>query len=99
MPNVAPGKRSSTAWASTWGVEVVVEGGPDLLQRGVAVANGVALTRRAPRVETGGGDRHHRFGPVPVVAVVVGEHRQADGLRLPLLQQVAHEHQVAERLR
>ncbi len=37
-------------------------------------------------------------GPLPVGAVVVVEEGQPDGGRLPLLQQVAHEDQVAERL-
>ena len=46
-------------------------------------------TRRGPEV---------LVGPIPVGAVVVAEQRQADHGRFPLLQQIAHEDQVAEGL-
>ena len=53
MPNVAPGKRSSTAWASTWAVEWRIVNSPSALSPVTIAtsspsASGVARSRSSP---------------------------------------------------
>jgi hypothetical protein len=74
-------------------VEVVVEGGTDLVE-GARTA-----PCRPPGVEPGRSRRHEVVEPLPAVAVVVREDGEADRSRVPLLAEVADEHEVPERLR
>ena len=64
-------------------VEVVVEGGPRVVE---AAEPGPAARHRSSRAAAAG---MHVVGPLPAGPVVVGQDRQTDGVRLPLLQQVA----------
>ena len=81
-------------------VEVVVERGPHRRQPRRAVAAPVAVGRAPPQRQPGRRRGHVLVGaPVPVLAVVVAEEGEPDGGRVPLLAQVAHEDEVAERLR
>src|ERR687897_439369 len=75
------------------GVEVVVERRPHPIED--AAAGSVAGRRRLPALEPVGGVGHHVVVPLPLVAVVVRQHGQADGAGVPRLAELRHEHEVA----
>ena len=54
---------------------------------------------RPPALQALGGAGHARVVPLPRGAVVVLDDHQADRHRVPLLAELGHEHEVAERLR
>ena len=104
---------SSRAVERGGGVEVVVERGPyppqAVLVGAERLHDPVRVHRfpdvhpvgghRAPRLEPGRGPDQVVVGPLPVEPVVVRQQGEPYRGRLPLLQQLAHEDQVAERLR
>src|SRR5689334_9507591 len=77
----------------TRSVEVIVEGGAHLVQTALALAG------CSPAVEALCGARHARVVPLPRGAVVVLHEHRADHRAVPLLAEIGHEHEVAERLR
>src|SRR5205807_2874886 len=72
------------------GVEVVVDRVP------YVVEGAVTMTSRSPRINSCRGNVEEIVGPVPVLSIGVVEDGEADRRRLPLLQQVADEDEVAE---
>ncbi len=84
-------------------IQVVVERGPDQFETVVGpdpgdVRVGVGTRGRAPGLEASGGPGHVVVRPFPIGTVVVVEQGQSHHVGVPLLQQVAHEDQIAERL-
>jgi len=87
-----PGPRRCPRRPPRPGVQVVVQGGPDLVEGGIAGPRGL------PGRQPGPGLGHQGPVPLPLRAVVVGHHGQADGPGVLDLAQLADEDQVAQRL-
>src|SRR5262245_12171136 len=79
-------------------VEVVVDRGPHTVGVRTRIGARVSRGRGAEAVEQRGALLEIGLVPLEVVAIVVAEQRKADRARVGALEQVADEHEVAERL-